>query len=125
MCCTPCQHFELNLCRSNLQIGNEGIDNPTLLLGTAKHKIYGYDFDHLDIAVILRVDDAVLNLFNGHIISNRVERLLDRIFLKKGLELRDLPLLQIDMEPIAAFRLLLLLNIFLVRLLVFRPTRQD
>ena len=44
-----------------------------VFLGTAQHKIDGYYLDDLDIAVVLRVDDAVFNFGNRQIICYRVK----------------------------------------------------
>ena len=119
------QHLELDFCRSNLQIGNERVDDSALFLGTTQHKVHRNDLNHLDVAMVFGVDDAVLYFFNRNIFSEGVQRLLDRVFLDKSLKLSDLSLLQIHLEPITTFRLLLLLNTVLVCLIFLCPAGQD
>mgnify|MGYP007129173133 CR=1 FL=1 len=50
---------------ADFQVGYKGIDDVPLFLGAAQHKIDGYYLDDLDIAVVLRVDDAVFNFGIG------------------------------------------------------------
>ena len=99
-----CQHLELHLSRRDLQVGNEGIDNSSLLLGAAEHEIHRHHLDHLDVAVIPCVNDAVLDFLNGYIAGNRIERLLERLLLQKGLDLSAFALFPVYMKVIAACR---------------------
>ena len=120
-----CQHLELHLSRRDLQIGDKGIDDPSLFLGAAEHEIHRHHLDHLDVAVIPCVNDAVLDFLNGYIADNRIERLLERPLLQKGFDLGDFALFPVYMKAIAAFRpLLFVLGRRLWRL-ASGPTRED
>lgn len=71
--CPTCQYLDLQLDGADFQVGYKGIDDVPLFLGAAQHKIDGYYLDDLDIAVVLRVDDAVFNFGNRQIICYRVK----------------------------------------------------
>lgn len=71
--CPTCQYLDLQLDGADFQVGHKGIDDVPLFLGAAQHKIDGYYLDDLDIAVVLRVDDAVFNFGNRQIICYRVK----------------------------------------------------
>ena len=77
---TLCQRLELHLDRSNFQIGNKGVNDAPLLSRTAKQEVDRNHLYNLDVAVISCVNDAVLNLFNGDIVRQGIER-LNRFFL--------------------------------------------
>ena len=72
---TLCQCLELHLDRGNFQIGNEGVNDTALLSRAAKQEVDGNHLYNLNIAVISRINDTVLNLLDRDIVRQSIERL--------------------------------------------------
>ena len=89
------QHFELDFCRRDFQIGDEGVDDTALFLGAAEQKVDRNHLHHLDVAVIFGVDNAVLYFLNRNIVRQWVEGLDCIIGRQEGLELIHLARLEV------------------------------
>ena len=97
------QYLELDLDRRDLQVADKAVDDTALLLGASQQEVDGDHLYDFDIAVIPRVNDAVPDAFDRHIVRERIER-TDRIFLRqKGLVLLHLALFDVYLNAPAAF----------------------
>ena len=71
------------------------------------------------------IDDAILDLLDRNIVGKSVERPILFLWGKKGFELGNLSLLEVELDPIATFELGLVFCFRLFDFVLLRPTGEQ
>ena len=71
--CTAGKHFELYPNGTDLQVGNERVDDITLLPSASKQKVDGDYLQNLHITVILCIYDSILHLGDRNVLRHQID----------------------------------------------------